>query len=94
MGQIRPLINLPETQQEKILEEIKLLGLSSRQVEDKVRSINTTDPSSDEIAIYYKNYFEDKTGSKAEVQSKKNKFKVILNFNSSESLKEFVEKIN
>ena len=94
MGQIRPLINLPEKQQEKILEEIKLLGLSSRQVEDKVRSINTTDPSSDEIAIYYKNYFEDKTGSKAEVQSKKNKFKVILNFNSSESLKEFVEKIN
>jgi len=94
MGQIRPLINLPETRQEEILEEIKLLGLSSRQVEDKVRSINTTDPSSDEIAIYYKNYFEDKTGSKAEVQNKKNKFKVILNFNSSESLKEFVEKIN
>ena len=43
---------------------------------------------------FYKNYFEDKTGSKAIVQNKKDKFKVILNFNSSTALKEFVEKIN
>jgi ParB family chromosome partitioning protein len=94
MGQIRPLINLPNSLQEKILDEIKLLRLSSRQVEDKVRSIHTSDPSTDEMTIFYKNYFEDKTGSKAIVQNKKDKFKVILNFNSSKALKEFVEKIN
>ena len=58
MGQIRPLINLPNSLQEKILDEIKLLRLSSRQVEDKVRSIHTSDPSTDEMTIFYKNYFE------------------------------------
>ena len=94
MGQIRPLINLPINIQEKILDEIILLKLSSRQVEDKVRNINSSEPSSDETSVYYKNYFEDKIGSKVEVQSRKGKFKVILNFNSSEALKTFVEKIN
>ena len=44
--------------------------------------------------VFYKNFFEDKTGSKAEVQTKKDKFKVVLNFNSSEALKAFVEKLN
>jgi len=94
MGQIRPLINLPSELQDKILDEIKLLKLSSRQVEDKVRNLNTSNPSSDEAIRFYKNFFEDKTGSKVEVQSKKDKFKVVLNFNSSEALKAFVEKIN
>lgn len=94
MGQIRPLINLSSDLQDKILDEIKLLKLSSRQVEDKVRNLNTSDPSSDEAIRFYKNFFEDKTGSKAEVQTKKDKFKVVLNFNSSETLKAFVEKLN
>ena len=94
MGQIRPLINLSSELQDKILDEIKLLKLSSRQVEDKVRNLNTSDPSSDEAIRFYKNFFEDKTGSKAEVQTKKDKFKVVLNFNSSEALKTFVEKLN
>jgi hypothetical protein len=94
MGQIRPLINLSENLQEKILDEIKLLKLSSRQVEDKVRSINTSQPNSDQTTMFYKNYFEDKTGSKVEVQTKSGKFKVILKFNSSDALKTFVEKIN
>jgi ParB family chromosome partitioning protein len=94
MGQIRPLINLSSDLQDKILDEIKLLKLSSRQVEDKVRNLNTSDPSSDEAIRFYKNFFEDKTGSKAEVQTKKDKFKVVLNFNSSEALKAFVEKLN
>ena len=94
MGQIRPLINLPSENQDKILDEIKLLKLSSRQVEDKVRNLNASSPSSDEANRFYKNFFEDKTGSKVEVQSKKDKFKVVLNFNSSEALKAFVEKIN
>ena len=91
MGQIRPLINLPINIQEKILDEIILLKLSSRQVEDKVRNINSSEPSSDETSVYYKNYFEDKIGSKVEVQSRKGKFKVILNFNSLEALKTFAE---
>jgi len=94
MGQVRPLINLPHEIQENILEEIKLLNLSSRQVENKVREINSSEPSSEETTLFYKNYFEDKTGSKAEVQTKKGKYKVILNFNSTESLKNFVKKID
>jgi hypothetical protein len=94
MGQIRPLINLPINIQEKILDEIILLKLSSRQVEEKVRNINSSEPSSDETSVYYKNYFEDKIGSKVEVQNRRGKFKVILNFNSSDALKTFVEKIN
>ena len=67
---------------------------SSRQVEDKVRNLNTSNPSSDEAIRFYKNFFEDKTGSKVEVQTKKDKFKVVLNFNSSEALRAFVEKVN
>ena len=94
MGQIRPLINLPSELQDKMLDEIKLLKLSSRQVEDKVRNLNTSDPSSDEVIRHYKNFFEEKIGSKVEVQTKNGKFKVLLNFNSSEALKTFVEKIN
>ncbi len=94
MGQIRPLINLSKELQVKILDEIKHLKLSSRQVENKVRNLNSTEHDSDETSLFYKQYFEDKTGSKAEVQNKKGKYKVTLNFNSSESLKSFIEKID
>ena len=86
------------------LQEIKNIATSEElidralrrasKVEEKVRNINSSEPSSDETSVYYKNYFEDKIGSKVEVQSRRGKFKVILNFNSSEALKTFVEKIN
>ena len=94
LGQIRPLINLSKEVQEQILDEIIHLNLSSRQVENKVRDLNSSEPSSDETALFYKNYFEDKIGSKVEVQNKKGKYKVVLNFNSAEAIKDFVEKID
>ncbi len=94
LGQIRPLINLSREVQEQILDEIIHLNLSSRQVENKVRDLNSSEPSSDETTLFYKNYFEDKTGSKVEVHNKKGKFKVVLNFNSADAIKDFVEKID
>src|SRR6056300_1283961 len=76
------------------LGQIIHLNLSSRQVENKVRDLNSSEPSSDETTLFYKNYFEDKTGSKVEVHNKKGKFKVVLNFNSADAIKDFVEKID
>ena len=46
---------------------------------------------SEEI-FHYKNFFEDKTGSKVDIKKNKNKFKVTLNFSTEEELKEFVNK--
>ena len=57
LGQIRPLINLSREVQEQILDEIIHLNLSSRQVENKVRDLNSSEPSSDETTLFYKNYF-------------------------------------
>ncbi len=94
LGQVRPLINLPNDLQEKILDEIIHLNLSSRQVENKIRDLNSSETSSDETTLFYKNYFEDKTGSKVEVQYRKGKYKVVLNFTSPDAIKDFVEKIN
>ena len=91
---MRPLINLPNDLQEKILDEIIHLNLSSRQVENKIRDLNSSETSSDETTLFYKNYFEDKTGSKVEVQYRKGKYKVVLNFTSPDAIKDFVEKIN
>ena len=94
LGQVRPLINLPNDLQEKILDEIIHLNLSSRQVENKIRDLNSSETSSDETTLFYKNYFEDKTGSKVEVQYRKGKYKVVLNFTSPDAIKDFVEKLN
>ena len=92
MGQVKPIINLEEEQQDKLLSEILNLKLSSRQVEERVRNIsNSNKETSDEI-IHYKDFFEDKTGSKVDIKKNKNKFKVTLNFSSEKNLKEFINR--
>ena len=92
MGQVKPIINLEEEQQDKLLSEILNLKLSSRQVEERVRNIsNINIETSDEI-IHYKEFFEDKTGSKVDIKKNKNKFKVTLNFSSEKNLKEFINR--
>jgi len=92
MGQVKPLINLKEKEQDQLLSEILNLKLSSRQVEERVRNISNNNKEISEEIVHYKNFFEDKTGSKVDIKKNKNKFKVTLNFSTEEELKEFVNK--
>ena len=94
MGQIKPLINLDQQTQERILLEIINLNLSSRDVEEKVRLITSKDTEGSEELLHYKDLFEDKTGSKAEIKKTKNKYKVVLNFMSEDALKNFIKRID
>ena len=94
MGQIKPLINLEKEMQEKVLLEIINLNLSSRDVEEKVRGLSNKDTKESEELFHYKDFLENKTGSKAEIKKTKNKYKVILNFISEDTLKEFIKRIN
>ena len=80
--------------QEKILLEIINLNLSSRDVEEKVRLITNKDREGSEELLHYKDLFEDKTGSKAEIKKTKNKYKVVLNFMSEDALKNFIKRID
>ena len=93
MGQVRPLINLEFHLQNTILNEIISLKLSSRAVENKVRDlINKT--TSDEEVTHYKNFFEEKTGSKVRINKSKEKYKLSFTFDSKEKLDHFVNKLN
>ena len=94
MGQIKPLINLDQQTQERILLEIINLNLSSRDVEEKVRLITSKDTEGSEELLQYKDLLEDKTGSKAEIKKTKNKYKVVLNFMSEDALKNFIKRID
>jgi hypothetical protein len=60
----------------------------------KLEILILLNPAQMKQSLFYKNYFEDKTGSKVEVHNKKGKFKVVLNFNSADAIKDFVEKID
>ena len=93
MGQVRPLINLELNLQNSILNEIISLKLSSRAVEDKVRDLSS-EKISDQEVTHYKNFFEDKTGSKVKINKSKEKYKLSFTFDSKDKLDKFVNKIN
>ena len=93
MGQVRPLINLNEELQNQILDEIISFKLSSRAVEDKIRNLNIENISDEEVS-HYKNFFEDKAGSKVKINKSKKKYKISLTFESKEKLDNFVNRIN
>ena len=93
MGQVRPLINLEFNLQNSILNEIISLKLSSRAVEDKVRNLSS-EKISDQEVTHYKNFFEDKTGSKVKINKSKEKYKLSFTFDSKDKLDKFVNKIN
>lgn len=93
MGQVRPLINLDEELQNQILDEIISFKLSSRAVEDKIRNLNIENISDEEVS-HYKNFFEDKAGSKVKINKSKKKYKISLTFESKEKLDNFVNRIN
>ncbi len=94
MGQVKPLIKLDFEKQNELLVEILNLKLSSREVEEKVRKVSDPDNKNEEKLLYYKNFFEDKTGSKADIKKTKNKFKLSLSFSKEEDLKAFIRRIN
>ena len=94
MGQVKPIINLEEQQQEELLAEILNLKLSSRQVEERVRNISSANKEYSEELLHYKNFFEDKTGSKADIKKNNNKFKVTLNFQTEEELRSFINRLS
>ena len=90
MGQVKPIINLEENQQNEILTEILSLKLSSRQVEERVRKISNPSDKASEEMLHYKNFFENKTGSKVDIKKNKNNFKVTLNFRTEDDLNIFI----
>ncbi len=92
MGQVKPLINLEEEKQNELLVEILNLKLSSREVEERVRKISDPNNRTSDELLYYKNFFEDKTGSKADIKKSNSKFKVILNFPTEAELKDFINR--
>ena len=92
-GQARPLIVLDETLQDKILTEIIRLSLNSRQVEERVSSLNGKSSVSEEV-LHLKNDLENVLGSKVQVKKSGKTFKVNLNFQNLEALKKFIEKLN
>ncbi len=92
MGQVKPLISLDEKKQDELLTEILHLKLSSREVEEKVRSISDQNQESSEELLHYKDFFEDKTGSKVDIKKSSSRFKVTLNFPTEEDLKAFIER--
>ena len=93
MGQVRPLINLDSELQDNILNEIINQKLSSRAVEDRVRNLNL-DSYTDEELSHYRNFFEDKTGSKVKISKNIDKYKLFLTFDSKENLNDFITKLN
>ncbi len=92
-GQARPLIVLDETLQDKILTEIIRLSLNSRQVEERVSSLNGKSSVSEEV-LHLKNDLENVLGSKVQVKKSGKTFKVNLNFQNIETFKKFIEKLN
>jgi len=92
MGQVKPMINLEEQKQEELLVEILNLKLSSRQVEERVRNITSFNKEISEELLHYKKFFEDQTGSKADIKKNNKKFKVMLNFPTEDALRSFINR--
>ena len=91
-GQIKPIIVLEHSVQDKMLKDIIALNLSSRDVEEKVRQLNNF--KSDEESFHYKNMLEDLLGTKVSFKRIKNKSKISFTFNSKEDLDSFIKKIS
>ena len=91
-GQIRPIIVLEHSVQDKMLKDIITLNLSSRDVEEKVRRLHTT--NADEESFHYKNMLENLLGTKVTFKKSKNKTKISFTLNSKEDLDSFIKKIS
>ena len=91
-GQIKPIIVLEHSVQDKMLKDIIALNLSSRDVEEKVRQLHST--NADEESFHYKNMLENLLGTKVTFKKSKNKTKISFTLNSKEDLDSFIKKIS
>tara|TARA_B100000989_G_C19509176_1_gene458061 strand:+ start:1095 stop:1889 length:795 start_codon:yes stop_codon:yes gene_type:complete len=91
-GQIKPIIVLEHGIQDRILEDIISLNLSSREVEEKVRQLNNV--KADQESFHYKNLLENLLGTKVLFKKNKNKTKITFTLNSKEELDSFINKIS
>lgn len=91
-GQVKPLIVLEHNLQDRMLEDIVKLGLSSREVEEKVRSLNGSDV--DQQNAHYKKILENSLGTKVNFIRNKNSTKISFVLKSKESLDSFINKLS
>tara|TARA_B100000941_G_scaffold275897_1_gene238105 strand:- start:1257 stop:2051 length:795 start_codon:yes stop_codon:yes gene_type:complete len=91
-GQIKPIIVLDHNIQDRILEDIISLNLSSREVEEKVRLLNNN--KADQDSSHYKKLLENLLGTKVLFKKNKNKTKISFTLNSKEELDTFIKKIS
>ena len=91
-GQIKPIIVLEHSIQDRILEDIVSLNLSSREVEEKVRQLNNV--KADQESLHYKKLLENLLGTKVLFKKNKNKTKITFTLNSKEELDSFINKIS
>jgi ParB family chromosome partitioning protein len=92
-GQARPLIVLDHNLQDKLLVEIIQRSMNSRQVEEKVSELNGKSMMSEEV-LHAKNELENLVGSKVQVKKTGKSFKVNLNFQDFEKLKQFINNLS
>ena len=92
-GQARPLIVLDHSVQNRLLTEIIRTSMNSRQVEEKVSELNGKSSISEEV-IHAKNELENLVGSKVQIKKTGKSFKVNLNFQDFEKLKEFINNLS
>ena len=92
-GQARPLIVLDHNLQDRLLSEIIRTSMNSRQVEEKVSELNGKSSLSEEV-IHAKSELENLVGSKVQVKKIGKSFKVNLNFQDFEKLKQFINNLS
>ena len=90
-GQVKPLIVLDHGLQNKLLEEIINLRLSSREVEEKVRSLKGS--QLDEQNSHYKKVLENSLGTKVNFIRNKNTTKISFILKNKEALDDFISKL-
>ncbi len=92
-GQARPLIVLDHNLQDRLLSEIIRTSMNSRQVEEKVSELNGKSSISEEV-IHVKSELENLVGSKVQIKKIGKSFKVNLNFQDFEKLKQFINNLS
>jgi len=92
-GQARPLIVLDHNLQDRLLSEIIRTSMNSRQVEEKVSELNGKSSLSEEV-IHAKSELENLVGSKVQIKKIGKSFKVNLNFQDFEKLKQFLNNLS
>ncbi len=94
VGQVRPLISLSEDLQKEVYKEIRLLNLSSREVEEKVSNLSLNKANgNDEELLHAKRILEDFFGKPISIKKRGSGGKIEIGFSKKEDLKSILEKL-